>query len=140
MLAPRRAENGEFFYVSLSELDAALELAQSFVSESKPLIQEAQSLRKRKPGNQMPEPSSGVLELCRNLKVARAKAYLLEQDILMLESRLQIAIGENAGFSGIASWKWQEQTTFDSKRFEREQPELFQEYSRPWAGRVFRLK
>ena len=135
-----RAENGEFFNVSVEELDRAIQEAESFLAESSPVLQEAGKLKKKRPTNHTLEPSEIVLALHRELRDASRQAFLLDQRIALLQGRIQLAIGENSGIRGVASWKWRDQWTLDKNALKREEPKVFDRFKRDSSSRVFHLE
>lgn len=139
LLAPHRTDTGEFFDISLAEFDAALERAQRHLAESKSIREGAQSLRTRKPVDPVRPPSADELALCRELKSAKARAFLLAEEIAILESKLQIAVGDSLGLEGIVWWKWEETLHFNQQLFRKAHPKLFKSYMRVRSCRVFRL-
>jgi hypothetical protein len=139
-LDAQRAANGEFFNVSAEELDRAIKEAESFLEDRAPVLQEATKLRKRRPINHVLEPSKTTLSLHRELRDVVRQAFLLEQRILLLQCRIQLAIGENLGIRDIASWKWQEQWRLDQEALKREMPKVFDRFKVRLSFRVFRLE
>ena len=73
LLDPHRAPNGEFFNVSPKELDQAIEEAESFLSESFPVLQEAEKLQKRRPTTHMLDPSESIKAVHRELRSAERR-------------------------------------------------------------------
>ena len=71
---------------------------------------------------------------------ARREQFLLDERIGLLEAQLKIAIGTHRGIDGIATWKWQESDKLNQKRFEAEQPEMYQMYVERQSTRVLRLE
>ena len=134
----KRRENGEFFNVAEDELDAAVNRAEAFTQELQPLFHEAKRLSRKKPTDEMLDPTDHVRDLYRRLQEASREKYLLDRQIELLVSRVKIAIGENRGIEGVASWDWQERSTMDVKRFQKEHPVLYEEYKRDSSCRVFR--
>ncbi len=140
LLDEKRAENGEYFNVTAQELDEAVDRAVSFVEESEPLLSEAKKLQHRHPNDTMVESSSEMLEIYRQLRALGREKYLIEQRIAFLESRIQVAIGDNCGMRGVASWKWRDHWTMDVSRFRKEQDALYEEYLRNQGCRKFCLE
>jgi hypothetical protein len=140
LLDAHRAPNGEFFTVGPKELDRAIEEAESFLAESVPVLQEAKKLQKQRPTSQMLDPSDTLDALHRELRDAERQAFLLEQKIAVLRGRIQVAIGENLGIRGVASWKWREQWTVDEKALKHDAPQVYERFKRLIASRVFRLE
>jgi Meiotically up-regulated gene 113 len=131
LLDEKRAANGEFFNVSSQELDEAVDQALAFLAESQPLCREADELKQRKPLNDTPvEATPEMLEAYRQLRRLRQENYLMEKQICLLESKIQVAIGDAVGMQGIASWKWVSRPTLDIARFKAEQESLYQAYLR----------
>lgn len=140
LLDASRAENGEFFNVSKVQLDSAVKAAEEFLAENLPIIHQAAKLQRQKPKTQdVLLPTDAIKTLHRELKEAVGQAFFLEQRIQVLQSKLQIAIGDNIGIDGVASWKWREMMRLNSSLFKKEEPELFKKYQRPSASRVFHL-
>jgi len=140
LLDSKRAANGEFFNVTETELDEAIDGAVSFLAESQPLMQESKKLQRRRPSAQILESSETLLSLHRLLRDAERQAFLLQQRIVTLRSRLQVAIGENLGIKGIALWPWREQWRLDEESLKREHPQLCEQYKKLFASRVFQLE
>src|SRR5215469_15512271 len=53
ILNAKRAENGEFFYVTRTEIDAAFDLAVNFVTVLQPLLADAERYKAEKPNSTM---------------------------------------------------------------------------------------
>lgn len=140
LLDAKRAENGEFFYVTRQDLDDAVNEAVAFINECQPLIREAKKLCRKRPNETMVEPSDEMREIYQQLRKAIREKFLLERHIELLESKVQLAIGENRGMKGVASWKWVDRWTMDIERFKKEHEKLFQEYRRDSSSRTFCLE
>lgn len=140
LLDAQRAPNGEFFNVSAEELNSAIGEAESFLAERAPVLQEATKLQKARPINRTLEPSEETRSLHRELRDALRQAFLLEQKISLLQGRIQLAIGENLGVRGLASWKWREQWKLDQEALKREEPKVFDRFKRLSCARVFRVE
>ena len=140
LLQPHRAPNGEFFNVTKSHLDDALREATEFISASQPLLDEAKKHQRKKPTGRVLQPSDEILSLHRELKDALRESFLLERKIEFLQSKLQVAIGDNLGFQGVASWKWRETWTLNQSLLKREEPELYEQYREACGSRVFHLE
>jgi hypothetical protein len=134
-----RAENGEFFNVTKPQLDKTIEEAQAHITKSQPIIQQAEKLKHQKPKPQILDATDGVRSLHQELKEAICQSVLLQQRIDLLQSQLQIEIGDNAGIEGVAFWKWRECWRLNLALFKRERPKLFEKYKRLSASRFFRL-
>jgi len=139
LLDLRRTENGEFFNVTAEELDEAANEAIQFVEELQPSFCEAELLRQQQPTEEMAEPSSEMLESYRRLRELSRQKYLIEMQMMLLESKIQVAIGNKSGMKGIASWKWIDRWTMDLERFKNERKDLYEAYKRNSGARVFRL-
>jgi hypothetical protein len=141
LLDEKGAENGEIFYVTAQELDDAVNEAVAFLGKSQPICREADKLQRRKPVNDtMLEPPSEMREIYRQLRALCREKYFIDQQIVFLESKIQVAIGDNSGMNGIASWKWEDRWTMDTKRFKKEQKALYEEYKRDSECRKFQLE
>jgi hypothetical protein len=143
LLNHKRAENGEFFFVTKHEADAAFDQAVAFVTEAQEIIENAARVRKRKPTDTMLDATPELLNLYRELKAKERASFLIEQEIRVLQSKMQVAIGENAGIEGIATWKWRDTLTFNLKKFQQAEPveyqTLFEKYKRSTGSRYFDL-
>lgn len=139
LLDAKRAENGEFFHVNRHELDDAINEAEAFIRESQPLLLEAKRLCRKKPNDTMVDPTDEMREIYLQLRKANREKFLLEQRIELLESKVQVAIGENCGMKGIASWKWVDRWAMNVARFKKEHENLFEEYRRNSGSRTFCL-
>jgi hypothetical protein len=144
LLSTKRAENGEFFYATREEVDRAFDKAVAFVSECQPLVAAAKKLREQKPADTVAEPTDEIKQVHRELRMARRERLLLDHNIEFLESRIQVAIGQNRGMTGIASWEWVDNWQFDLTAFKGKEPEeyrrLYGEYKRNSGTRRFILE
>lgn len=144
LLSAKRAENGEFFYATREEVDGAFDKAIAFVNEFQPLVAAAEKLREQKPGDTVAKPTDEIKQAYRELRTARREKLLLEQRIAFLESRIQVAIGENRGMTGIASWEWIDNWQFDLAAFKETEPDeygrLYEKYTRNSGSRRFILE
>jgi len=138
LLDAKRA-NGEFFFVTQQALNDAVDKAEAFVKECQQVLPEAKKLRRRKPNDTMAEPSGEMPAIYRQLREAMSKKFLLDQRIEFLVSKVQVAIGENRGMKGVATWQWEDRPWFDQKRFQEEHKTLYEEYARDSGCRKFRL-
>ncbi len=143
LLSARRAENGEFFFVTLQEVDKAFDEAVAFVEQAQEIIENAARLKKRKPADTMLDRTPDILTLYKELQAKQRECFLMERKIEVLESRMQLAIGDNSGIEGIASWKWRDSWTLDLKKFQQAEPAeyeiLFDKYKRNSGSRYFDL-
>jgi hypothetical protein len=139
LLDAKRAENGEFFYVTREELDDAVDQAEAFMKEFQPLVHQVKKLHRKKPNDQMVDPSGEMLQIYRQLREASRARFLLERQIEFLESKVQVAIGENLGMRGIASWRWMDRWTMDIEQFRKDHEKLYEEYKRDSGCRRFIL-
>ena len=68
----------------------------------------------------------------------------LDQRIEFLESQIQVAIGQNRGMAGIASWDWVDNWQFDVTAFKDKEPKeyarLYEVYNRNIGNRRFILE
>lgn len=139
LLAAYRAKRGEFFHVTTDLLDRAVDDAQAFLTDYLPIIQQVKKLQRHKPNPEVVQRTNDIDAVCQELKKAKQEQALLEQRIELLQGKLQIAIGENAGIEGVASWKWQEKLIFDLGLFKSDRPALFKQYQKSSGTRYFRL-
>jgi T5orf172 domain len=144
LLSAKRAENGEFFYATGEEVDRAFDEALAFVAECQPLVAAAEKLREQKPANTVAAPTEVIKQVHRELSMVRRERLLLDQRIEFLESKIQVAIGQNRGMAGIASWDWVDNWQFDITAFKDEEPEeyarLYEVYNRNIGTRRFILE
>lgn len=140
LLDPKRAENGEFFHATREEIDEALGEAEAFVRELQPLLRQAKRLGKKRPTDTLLEPTPEMLGVYQELRDLHRRKFLVERRIGLLTSRVQVAIGENLGMKGVASWGWVERWPMDTKRFQKEHEALYKEYQRDSSSRTFLLE
>jgi hypothetical protein len=138
LLSGRRAK-GEFFRVSRQELDRTVDQAAALMREFQPLLQRAKDLRRIKPNETTLDRSDEMRRVALELRAAQDQKWLLDRRIELLASRIQVAIGENCGMEGVASWKWRDHWGIDTKRFEAEHKELYQKYLHNSGARELRL-
>lgn len=139
LLAAYRTKKGEFFQVTTELLDRAVDDAQVFLAEYLPIIQQVKKFQRHKPSPEVLHTYDDIDVVFQELKKAKQEQALLEQRIELLQGKLQIAIGENAGIENVASWKWQEKFIFDLRLFKADQPALFKRYQKSSGTRYFRL-
>ncbi|MDP9054872.1 MAG: GIY-YIG nuclease family protein [Acidobacteriota bacterium] len=140
LLAARRTENGEFFRVTRKALDDAVDEAVAFMNASSQLLREAKKLRRRKPNDILIPPTPEMLAIYRQLREVSREKFLIERRIEFLQSKVQIAIGENRGMKDVASWKWVDSWTIDAKLFKKEHAVLYEQYKRDSGARKFLLE
>jgi Meiotically up-regulated gene 113 len=143
LLSAKRAENGEFFYGTRMEIDAAFDHALRFVAVLYPLLADAETYKAQKPSPTLLPATDDLRDTYIQLKAALRERLLLEQKILLLESTLQVVIGGNAGIDGIASWNWIDNWQFDVATFKAKEPNayeaLYAQYKHNAGGRRFCL-
>lgn len=139
LLAAYRTKKSEFFHVTTELLDRAVDDAQAFLTGYLPVIQQVKKLQRHKPDPEVLQRTADIDAVYEELKKAKQEQALLEQRIELLQGKLQIAIGENAGIESVASWKWQEKFIFDLGQFKVDQPALFKQYQKSAGTRYFRL-
>jgi hypothetical protein len=136
LLAAYRAKRGEFFHVTTELLDRAVDDAKTFLTEYLPIIQQVKKLQHHKPNPEVLQRTDNIDAVCQELKKAKQEQALL---IELLQGKLQVAIGKNAGIESVASWKWQEKFIFDLGLFKADRPALFKQYQKSSGTRYFRL-
>jgi len=57
-----------------------------------------------------------------------------------VKGKLQVEIGENSGLRGVASWEWQETWELDEKGLKKHARQVWEQFKRLSATRVFRVK
>jgi len=142
-LDEKRAENGEFFHVSSHELDEAITHAVAVIEESQPIVCQAASFRMQSQlSATYVEPPTGMFQIYSELRRLRRELFFLEQQKIFLESKIQIAIGDNCGMRNIASWKWRDRWIMDMDRFKEDAlyQQLFQQYKYNAGSRTFSLE
>jgi hypothetical protein len=141
LLDEKRTENGEFFNVTAQELDDVVGRAVEFMNEFQPLYLQASALRQKPPNDAdtMVNASDDMREIYRELRKLRSERYFIEQRVAFRESKIQVAIGDNGGRKGVASWSWVDRWTMDIERFRKGQDALYQQYKRNSGCQVFRL-
>jgi hypothetical protein len=144
ILADRRAENGEFFFVTRQEMDAAFDAAVASMKEFQHICDEAARLAGQKPNGVLAEPTEDMRAAYTELKAARRERFLLQQRIDVLESRIQVAIGGNSGMEGIATWEWSDSWRFDVSGFREGDPAAYEAFYEKYrcnsGGRRFVLE
>ncbi|MGB2633981.1 MAG: GIY-YIG nuclease family protein [Candidatus Acidiferrum sp.] len=140
LLDAKRTENGEFFNVTSEELDDAINEAEAFMTEYQPLLGLARKLRRKKPTDAMVDPPDEVRAIYTQLRDAIRESFPLNRRVELLQSKIQVAIGDNRGMNGVASWKWEDRWEMDVQRFRKEQAPLYEKYKRDSGRRVFRLE
>lgn len=141
LLATKRAENGEFFFVTREEANAAFDQAAAFMTRTRQTVESAAKLKKQKPSGGTLAPTEETVTVYQELKSRLRDQFLLAQEIEFLESKLQLAIGGYSGIDGVATWEWHDSWNIDLKRFEREEPtgykKLRDKYKRNSGSRRF---
>jgi hypothetical protein len=130
--------------VTAQELDDAVDQAVAFMKELLPVLDDAKKLRRKKPDETMIDPSDEMLDIYRQLRKASRERFLLDRRIELLESKIQVVIGENRGMTGVASWKWNDCWKMDTTRLKKERgalyAQLYEEYKRNSGSRKFCLE
>jgi len=135
-----RADNGEFFYIPLDELDLKLdEAVKSFekLERDKSLIEELKNITNK---DVMLDTDLETVEIYKELRALREVQKELKEKQEVLENKLKLIIGENEGIVDIATWKTQEKNRFNTKKFEEEHPEEYKKYIEVTKYRVLRLQ
>lgn len=140
LLDPWRTPNGEFFDVSAAALDEAIATAEAFFAKCRPAVEAARRFAGVKPSGRLKTPTTTAAALHEQLRAAERERYLLEQRILLLQSRLQMEIGESLGIDGVASWRWQEQWRLDIRSLKEKEPAVYERHRRLFCHRVFVLE
>ena len=132
-----RTENPEVFRVTRRELDEAIERAEAFMDQFGQLLRNAERLRRTMPKDTFAEPSPEMFDLYRQLRSETRESFFLQKRIEVLQAKIQAAIGDNWGMTGIASWGWCPRFTVDVERFKKDHPDLFEKYKRDSSSRKF---
>jgi hypothetical protein len=144
LLDAKRAENGEFFNVTPQELDDAIDEAEAFMKEYQPLLGQAAKLRRKKDNGAMVDPPDEMRAIYRQLREATREKFLLDRRIELLQSKIQVVIGDNRGMKGVASWEWEDHWEMNIPKFREAEPALYdalyEKYKRDSGRRVFRLE
>jgi flavin-dependent dehydrogenase len=140
LLDPKRAENGEYFNVTKQELDDAIASATATMDELQLLGREADKFKRKKPNDEIVEATDEMRAIYGELRKLIREKYIMERRIEILASKVQLAISDNLGMKGIASWKWRDQWKMDTTRFKREHEALYKEYQVNLGHRVFLLE
>jgi hypothetical protein len=92
----------------------------------------------------MVDPPDEMHAIYRQLREATRESFLLERRIELLRSKIQVAIGENRGMKGLASWEWADHWEMNIPKFREEEPalyeSLYEKYKRDLSRRVLRLE
>jgi predicted phage-related endonuclease len=85
-----------------------------------------------------------IEEALAEIKTLKGEIKTIEGEIEAREVQIKNYMGEYESIAGnggiIATWKSQVRTTFDSKAFKADHPELDQQYRRSTTSRVFLVK
>jgi hypothetical protein len=100
----------------------------------------AEALRTIQPNDEILEATSEVRAIHAQLRRARKDKFLIEKQIMLLNSKLQVVIGENRGVAGVATWAWFEGEELEEARLRAEQPDVVAPYMRAVAYRKFRVE
>jgi hypothetical protein len=131
-----RTENREVFRVGWQEVETAIEQALAFMV-NEPFLRDADSLRTVTPKDTFVDPSPEMFEVYRQLRKEARELFLLERSIDVLQAKIAVAIGENSGMTGIASWAWQPRAGFNMDDFKADHPDLYEKYRLDSGSRRF---
>jgi hypothetical protein len=86
------------------------------------------------------EPSPDILDLYARLTKKKDEQRAIEDEIVLLENDLKIAIGMNDGIKGVATWRVVTSSRLDVTRLKEEKPEVYDLYACQQSTRTLRLK
>jgi len=135
-----RADNGEFFFIPLSEIDTRIENALLAFEESQEKIKKIEELKTIQNKDTIIEPTMEAIEIYNKLIIVKTKIKELKEEQEKLENDLLLIIDENEGIQDIATWKTQSREHFDKQRYKEEHPEEYIDYVEQKLSRVLRLK
>ena len=119
----------ELYEVDEPELDGVIAAAQEWNREVLPKVVEAEKLARRQCDDRVLTPSDVERELHRELMRLRQIELTAAQERLRIETELKLLMKTASRLDGIATWKNEAKTTFDTARFKRERPELHDLYN-----------
>lgn len=135
-----RAENGEFFFIPLSDFDNRVENALQAFEKLQNELNQIEDFKNIKNNDTVLDDTQEANEIYNDLLNINFKIKDLKEEQEKLENKLRLIIGENQGIKDIATWKTQTREQFDKKRYEEEHPEEYLEYIEVKSSRVLRLK
>ena len=135
-----RADNGEFFFIPLSEIDNKIENALLAFEESQEKLNKIEELKTMQNIDTVLAPTPEAVEIYNNLIDVKTKIKNLKEEQEKLENQLLLIIDENEGIQDIATWKTQSREQFDKQRYKEEHPEEYSNYVEQKLSRVLRLK
>ena len=135
-----RAENGEFFFIPLSDFDNRVENALQAFEELQNELNTIEKFKNIKNNDIIIEESQEANKIYDELITINLKIKDFKEKQEELENKLRLIIGENEGIKDIATWKTQSREQFDKKRYEEEHPEEYLKYIEVKSSRVLRIK
>ena len=135
-----RAENGEFFFIPLSQIEDRIENALLAFEKSQEKLNKIEELKTIQNKDTVLEPTTEAIEIYNNLTAVKTKIKGLKEEQEKLENDLLLIIDDNEGIQDIATWKTQSREQFDKQRYKEEHPEEYIKYVEKKLSRVLRLK
>jgi len=109
-------------------MDAAIEAARAFNSNTLPRLNEAKNLATVRSDGSVLTPSDVHKALYHELFEWRQAELLAQQEVRRIKAELMVTMGAASQLEGIATWVSQDRRLFDGKRFQLENPDLAAPY------------
>ncbi len=135
----RRSEANEFFELEPDELAQHIRDARDYVENDLPKLAQVELLAEAECEDRWVSPCDADTAIFQRLLEVRAAHETLAHEKERLETELKLIIGTAEGLEGLASWKAVEGHRFDGEAFKTDQPELYEQYSKPTRVRQLRL-
>ena len=131
----------EFFLVTLSQIENALEEAVSIAEELILLDESTEEYNSIvETTGELLSPSDSDIALYEELMDIRKKLFDLDRKKDLIERKLKLRIKNSEGIEGMATWSIQTREGLDTKKFKEENPELVEKYKTIRMLRVLRIK
>jgi hypothetical protein len=131
----------ELYEVGQAELDGVIAAAETWNSEVVPKMVEAERLSSKQSDGRVLAPGEVEMELHRELMRLRQIELTAAQERQRIETELKILMQTASRLDGIATWKNESTTSFDTARLKRERRELHDEYySKVTISRPFKVR
>jgi phage gp46-like protein len=118
----------ELYKLDQATLDAVLDQARRWNSETLPKLVEAERLTRQQCDGQVMQPSELVRDLHRELLQWRQTELTAQQEMERIEAELKLMMQTASEIEGVAVWKNETRKTLDQERLKQERRDIFDAY------------
>jgi len=134
------SDGTEWYRLTVSEAEEAIESAQRYLEVDVPRLKEAERLNKFDSESGILQPSDDEWQVYQQILERSQEKYVANLELERLQTRLKLLIGTSSGLDGIATWKTRRKRTLHQPSFKADHPALFERYLRPSQDRPFKIR